>query len=49
MKVLLVGSGGREHALAWAIAKSPLLEKLYAVPGSDSISDFAETSELDVL
>lgn len=49
MKVLLIGSGGREHALAWAIAKSPSLEKLYAVPGSDSISEFAEISELDAL
>ena len=29
MNVLLLGSGGREHALAWNIAKSPLLEKLY--------------------
>ena len=32
MKVLLIGSGGREHALAWKIAQSPLLTKLYAAP-----------------
>ncbi|PCI37375.1 MAG: phosphoribosylamine--glycine ligase [Elusimicrobia bacterium] len=42
MRVLLVGSGGREHALAWSISKSPKLTKLYASPGSDAISEFAE-------
>ena len=34
MKILLVGGGGREHALAWKIARSPLLEKLYCAPGN---------------
>ena len=33
MKVLLLGSGGREHALAWKIAQSPKIEKLYIAPG----------------
>ena len=33
MKVLLLGSGGREHALAWKIAQSPKVEKLFIVPG----------------
>lgn len=42
MKVLLVGSGGREHALAWKIAQSPLLKKLYAAPGNAGISRHAE-------
>ena len=42
MKVLLVGSGGREHALAWKIAQSPLLTKLYAAPGNAGISEHAE-------
>ncbi|HNX69583.1 MAG TPA: phosphoribosylamine--glycine ligase [Candidatus Omnitrophota bacterium] len=42
MKVLLVGSGGREHALAWKIAQSPLLTKLYAAPGNAGISQYAE-------
>jgi phosphoribosylamine--glycine ligase len=42
MRILLVGSGGREHALAWKIAKSPKCEKLYAAPGSDGMSDIAE-------
>ena len=34
MKVLLLGSGGREHALAWKIAQSPKVEKLYIAPGN---------------
>ncbi|MFH0978494.1 MAG: phosphoribosylamine--glycine ligase [Candidatus Woesearchaeota archaeon] len=37
MKVLIVGSGGREHALAWKIAKSPLVSKVYCAPGNDGI------------
>ena len=41
MKVLIVGGGGREHALAWAIAKSPKLTKLYAAPGNAGIADVA--------
>ncbi len=42
MKVLLVGGGGREHALAWALAKSPLLTKLYCAPGNAGIAQVAE-------
>lgn len=42
MKILLIGSGGREHALAWKIAQSPKCEKLFAAPGSDGMSDIAE-------
>ena len=42
MKVLLVGSGGREHALAWALSKSPLLTKLYCAPGNAGIAGVAE-------
>lgn len=42
MKVLLVGSGGREHALAWALSASPLLTKLYCAPGNAGIEDVAE-------
>lgn len=38
MKVLLVGSGGREHALAWAIAASPLTERLWCAPGNPGIA-----------
>ncbi|MEN3975240.1 phosphoribosylamine--glycine ligase [Emcibacter sp. SYSU 3D8] len=42
MKVLVVGSGGREHALCWAIAASPLCTKLYCAPGNGGIAQEAE-------
>lgn len=42
MKVLLIGSGGREHALAWKIRQSPFLSKLYAAPGNAGIAEIAE-------
>ncbi len=42
MKVLLVGGGGREHALAWTLSKSPLLSKLWAAPGNAGVADLAE-------
>lgn len=48
MRVLLIGSGGREHALAWALTKSPRLEELYVVPGNGGTSQAAENIALDV-
>jgi phosphoribosylamine--glycine ligase len=46
MKVLVVGSGGREHSLCWAIAKSPLCNKLYCAPGNAGIADVAECVDI---
>ncbi len=46
MRVLVVGSGGREHALAWAIAASPLCERLYAAPGNAGIAEIAECHDI---
>ncbi len=43
MKILLVGSGGREHALAWKISQSPLLSKLYCAPGNPGTQAVAES------
>jgi phosphoribosylamine--glycine ligase len=42
MRVLVVGGGGREHALCWALSRSPLLTKLWCAPGNPGISDVAE-------
>jgi phosphoribosylamine--glycine ligase len=48
MHILLLGSGGREHALAWKIAASPLLTKLWCAPGNAGIAQEAECVGLDI-
>ena len=48
MKLLLLGSGGREHALAWKIAQSPKVEKLYIAPGNAGTAQVGENVALGV-
>lgn len=47
MNILLVGSGGREHALAWVLSASPLVSKLYCAPGNAGIASVAECIAID--
>jgi phosphoribosylamine--glycine ligase len=48
MNILLIGSGGREHALAWKLAQSPLCDTLFAAPGNPGIAEHATLVALDV-
>ena len=48
MNILILGSGGREHALAWKIAASPLCTKLFCVPGNAGIAQVAECAAVDI-
>ncbi|GAA4660485.1 phosphoribosylamine--glycine ligase [Bartonella pachyuromydis] len=48
MNILLIGSGGREHALAWKIAASPLLTKLYCSPGNPATMELGENIDLNI-
>ncbi len=47
MKILVVGSGGREHALVWKIAQSPRVKKIYCAPGNGGIADIAEPVSIE--
>jgi phosphoribosylamine--glycine ligase len=49
MRILVVGSGGREHALVWAIAASPLVDRLYCAPGNAGIAEDAECVPIEVM
>ncbi len=48
MRVLLVGSGGREHAIAWKLSQSSMLTKLFVAPGNAGISEYAEIVDISV-
>lgn len=48
MRILVIGSGGREHALAWAIARSPRCDKLFVMPGNGGTSEIAENVPVDI-
>ena len=47
MKILVIGSGGREHALVWKLAQSPLVTKLFVCPGNGGTASIAENIKLD--
>jgi len=47
VQVLIIGSGGREHALAWKVRQSPLVKKLFVAPGNDAMAALAESVEVD--
>ena len=49
MRILLLGSGGREHAFAWKISQSPLCEKLYVAPGNAGTDTCGENVMLDIM
>ena len=48
MKILVIGSGGREHALVWKLRQSPRVTKIYCAPGNGGIADEAECVAADV-
>ena len=48
MNILLLGSGGREHALAWKIVQSPKIDKLYIAPGNEETSAIGENVSIKV-
>jgi len=48
MRVLVIGGGGREHTLVWKIAQSPIVEKVYCIPGNPGIAELAECKKMDV-
>jgi phosphoribosylamine--glycine ligase len=48
MKIMIIGSGGREHAVTWKIAQSPKVEKIYCVPGNPGMAELGECVDIEV-
>ncbi len=48
MRILIIGGGGREHAMAWAIAKSPQLDKLFIAPGNAGTAELGRNVPIGV-
>ena len=46
MRILVIGSGGREHALCWKIAQSPLVDKIFCAPGNGGMAQVAECLDI---
>ena len=49
MKVLVIGGGGREHAIVWKIAQSKKVDKIYCAPGNAGIGEYAECVDIGVM
>jgi len=49
MNILVIGSGGREHTICWALSKSPKVDKIYCLPGNGGISEIAECVPISVM
>ena len=49
MNILILGGGGREHALAWAVKQNPKCDRLIAAPGNPGIARIADCASLDIL
>ena len=49
MNILIIGSGGREHSIAWAIKQNPICKKIYCIPGNAGISKIAECHDLNIM
>ena len=48
MRILVLGGGGREHALVWAVAQNPKCDALFCAPGNAGIAEIAECHDLDI-